>query len=586
MTSAGILRGAAAAIAMTAIVDPACTRQIEVPLPILVRSGSSEASDRALADRVRQRIASALQERVDVDSPDAPRAIVVSGSAVDVETLPAEVPVSFVAVADRLNRNVSIAGVSSPPVMLAGWTGTIVATVVATRAAGGSSVITLEHKGIELGRVEHQWTADSETFEARFAHVPPAAGVREMRIVARPLAGEASVGDNHADLRLMVEDRKLKVLVHEPRPSWAATFVRRVLEEEPLFEVAGLSRPSRGVEIRAGTAPARLRSESLDPFDIVVVGAPEELREVEIDALERFARVRGGTFVLVPDRRPTGAYLKLIPAASFGERLLESPAAIAGTDVSLRATELAIPIRPGPAVDVIASLKLTRDDEPVVIAWPMSAGRGMYSGALDAWRHRARDEEFAAFWRAQITSAAAVSPRRVEATLNPGMASPGQLVTLQVRVRATELTSRQQSIDFPIVGASLTHPDGSRESIRLWPEPEAGVFAGRFQAPREGHYTVQASAGAGVTFDTALIVSSTARAAGRDAPHSLDLLSQATGGVAVTAGDLSRLEDHLASLPLPSADRSIHPGRSTWWMAAFVLLLCAEWGLRRRGGLS
>jgi len=587
MTVAGILRGAAVGIAITAFADPACTRQVEVPLAILVRSGSGGAPDQALADRIRQRLASALPDRVDVDSPEVPDAIVVTGDIADVETLPADIPVSIVTQADGSAPNVRVAGLSSAPVIIAGWTVTILATVTASRAADETSVIVLEHNGIELDRVEHRWTADSEEFEARFAHVPPAAGVRAMRIAARPLeTGEATVADNHADLRLMVEERKLRVLVHEPRPSWGATFIRRVLEDEPLFETAGLSRPSRGVEIRAGAAPDRLRSDRLDSFDLVVVGAPEELRQDEIDALERFARVRGGTIVLVPDRRPSGAYLELIPAASFEERLLEGPAAIVGSGPSLRGTEFAVPVRPAPAVDVAASLEGPVRDEPVVIAWPMGAGRGIYSGALDAWRHRARADEFAAFWRAQIASSASASPRRVEAALDPGVASPGQPVTLQVGVRATEFASRQPSIDLPTVSASLTHPDGSSQPIRLWPEPEPGLFAGRFQAPAEGTYSIQASAGAGVTFHTTLIVSASARTAGPDAPESLGLLSRATGGVTATADDLSGVAAHLTGLPLRSVDRPTHPTRSTWWMAAFVLLLCAEWGIRRRGGLS
>jgi hypothetical protein len=584
MTGAGVLRGIAIGMAIIAILNPACTRRSEVPLPVLVRSGSSEASDRALADRVRQRLAASMPGQLDVDSPEPPRAIVVTGDAIAIDDLPPEVPVSTVTAAAPTARNVGIHDVSSSPVMLAGWTSSIVATVVATQVAGESSIIILEHEGIELGRVDHQWAADIETFEARFTLVPPTPGVRAMRIVAKPLDGEATAADNHADLRLMVEDRQLKVLVHEPRPSWATAFIRRVLEEEPLLDVAGLARPSRGVEVRAGSAPERLGFDSVTPFDVVVVGAPEDLHQEEIEVLERFARVRGGTFVLVPDRRPAGAYLKLIPAASFEERLLENPVIAAGAGVNLRGSEFAVAVRPAPAVDVIASLKQSKGEEPVIMAWPMGAGRGMFAGVLDAWRHRDRAGEFAAFWRAHIASAGSASPRRVEASLIPGIASPGQRVTLHVRLRPTEFSSEQQSIELPTVSASLTHPDGSIEPIRLWASAQSGSFAGHFQTPREGKFIVKASAGPGVTHETALIVSNTTRAPGLDAPQTVRLLSQTTGGIAVTEEDLARLEAHLAGLPLPSIDRSVHPARSTLWVTAFVLLLCAEWGVRRRGG--
>jgi len=584
-----MLRAAAAGLAVTGVVDPACTRQLEMPLPVLVRSSSTDAANVSLADRVREGLATRLEHRIDVEPAATPRAIVVTGGQpIDGETLPDDlpddVPVSIVTDGHPSGRNVGIVSATTPP-LLAGWPGTIAATVVATRAAGESSVITLEHEGLELGRIDHRWTADAETFEARFDHVPPAAGIRPVRMIAQPLDGELTLADNHADLRLLVEDRPLNVLVHEPRPSWTTTFVRRALEQEPRFDVSALARASRGIEVRAGAAPERLRPESLDPFDVVVAGAPEELGQEEIDALLRFARVRGGTIVFAPDRGPSGAYTKLVPVASFEERLFGEAVAVRGSVASLRASELAVPVGPGSDIDVLAGLERRGRIEPIVFAWPVGAGQAIFSGALDAWRYRAREGEFGAFWRAHIAAAAIASPRPVEAILEPGIAAPGQVVTLRVHVRATEAESRPGVMAFPSVSARLIGPDGSIEPVRLWPVAEAGLFEGRVPAPGAGRYAVQVSAGR-ATFDTALVVSGDVRTAAFGAPRTLELLARSSGGVIVRAADLDQLEAHLAALDRPSAARSIHPARSPWWMAGFGLLLCAEWGLRRRRGLS
>jgi hypothetical protein len=307
------------------------------------------------------------------------------------------------------------------------------------------------------------------------------------------------------------------------------------------------------------------------------------LSDSEIDALTTFARLRGGTFIFVPDRRPAGPYLRLIPAVSFDERLLERPTAASGTAGRLDASEFAVPTRISPAVDLLAGLDDAKGRAPVVISWPVGAGRGIYSGALDAWRHRASGG-FAKFWEAQVAAAASAAPRRIEVALDPALASPGQIVTLRVRVRETEFSLASQSIRLPIVSANRTDRRGASEQIRLWPTAEPGLFEARFPAPLSGQYAIQVSSAGRVAFDGPLIVSADARTASPAVPSARRLLVDATGGVSTTDDDLSLLEAHLAGLPRASAARSIHPARSPWWMAAFVLLLCAEWGLRRHRG--
>jgi len=584
MNAAALLRAAAIASALTAFLDPGCTVTRDAPLSVLVRPGSIGEPAGSVTRQVRQRLASALEARIDLDSPAPPAAVVLAGPVTGIESLQEDVPISLVGSADGARPDVRVTGVSVPPVLLAGMTGSIAATVRAAGAAGQTSDIVLEHQGVTLGRIEHAWTADDEIFEARFAHVPPAPGVRAMRIVARPLEREAVIADNHADLRLMVQDRRLRILVYEPRPSWSTAFIRRALEEDPIFEVASLARPSRGVAVRAGQAPARFRPDALERFDAVVVGAPEELRQDDVDALSHFARQRGGTFVLAPDRRPSGAYLALIPAASFQERLLESAVRISAGAGSLRSSELVVPAEPGPSIEAIAGLEETAGSPaPVVFGWPVGAGRGVFSGALDAWRHRARGEEFGSFWRARIAAAALASPSPVEAAVEPGTGAPGEPIALTVRVRPTEARPEGRTIEFPAVSAQLTRPDGAVEPIRVWPHAEPGVFEGRLEAPAEGTYLIRASI-PGASFETALVVSGGARAARAVLGKSARLLAGASGGVAATVDDLAPLVAHLDSLPAAPAARAVHPTRSPWWMAGVVALMCAEWTLRRRRG--
>ena len=110
----------------------------------------------------------------------------------------------------------------------------------------------------------------------------------------------------------------------EPRPSWPAGFVRRELENDPAFRVASILRTSTDVATRAGESPRAVTLDQLLPFEVVIAGAPEELRAAEVDALRRFAELRGGTVVLLPDRRPSGAYAELLPGTA-AEQLLAEP---------------------------------------------------------------------------------------------------------------------------------------------------------------------------------------------------------------------------------------------------------------------
>ena len=113
-------------------------------------------------------------------------------------------------------------------------------------------------------------------------------------------------------VQVLAEQRRLRILAFDPRPSWGSAFIRRALEADPSFEVATRVRASRGPEVRTGAAPIVLGDATLAPFDLALIGAPEELSASELSALDRFASVRGGTVVFVADRASSGGYLRLL----------------------------------------------------------------------------------------------------------------------------------------------------------------------------------------------------------------------------------------------------------------------------------
>ena len=299
------------------------------------------------------------------------------------------------------------------------------------------------------------------------------AGARRLTVRVEPARGERRLFDNRVDVLAMAEAREGRVAVIEPRPSWPAGFVRRQLENEPAFRVASILRTATDVVTHAGESPRGVTLDQLVPFDVVIAGAPEEFRAAEVDALRQFAEVRGGTVVLLPDRRPTGAYAGLLPGTTTEQLLTEprmlEPAGIPASEI------VSIPLTAG--VRPLASL----NGEPVVFSWPLGAGRVIFSGALDGWRYRGDPRSRAhEFWRDAIMTAALAAPPRVRLETEPAVVQSGRTAgswrgfgrPSSWPPKATRLVG-----SFAIE-AHVTNPRGHDDIVRLHPTMERGTLEG------------------------------------------------------------------------------------------------------------
>ncbi len=511
MTVTGWLRGAAIATALVGVVDPSWTARRRAPVSVDVRAATRSVAE---ADDVRRRLTASLSGEVTFDSDAEPVAVVVVGDAGPMKSMPRGArTISTVAIAPPPVPNVRVVAADDPDPVRVGWAATFHAVIEARGLSGKTSRVVLEERGAELAHVEHQWSRDSEQFDASLRYTPPANGTSVVTLRVVPLDGETTVSDNAVDLRLTASGERFRILVHEPRPSWNATFVRRALEEDPTFDVSALVQASKGLEVRAGNPPGALTADALDPFDAVLVGAPEELRASEIDALKAFAHRRGGAVVLLPDRRPSGRYLDLVPSPQFDEVLVENPIELGSiVGAPLRATELAVHRSVVAGSETLASLDQGKGRRPVVLEWPNGAGRILFSGAMDAWRFRAAaDDGFGRFWRARIAEAALAAPSRLAVTVNPGVPSPDEEVAIRARIRPTEFEDAPGRTRVPAIHARLIGSDGGEHVIRLWPTAEPGVFEGRFQAPAAGDYDLQVGTASGASIDEVVTVVAGAR---------------------------------------------------------------------------
>lgn len=436
------------------------------------------------------------------------------------------------------------------------------------QSAGATSAVQILDDAIAVGEASHQWIAGDPAVRALDVHwVPVAAGIRRLHVVATSGDGVVS----HGEIAVEVEDQPAPVLLYEPQSGWMGTFVRRALNGDPRLRLDAITRVAPGVVV-GSAAPRTLARADLDRVHAVVVSVPGELTESEVALLEGFARVRGGSVVLVLDERPSGPVTRLLPPILAERRHAEARAV--GT---LHASELVAFDASDPAVSIIA----IGDAGAIVVSRATGRGRVIASGALDAWRYRGTDGNFNRFWGSLVVAASVAAGPALRVTLPQRLLHPGDEAPFIVEWQPLTATASEVA-----ARAHVTCGDEPARFVRLWPGARAGTFEGRVSADVTGRCRLGAELlePAGLTQTAELAIADDARLL--PPPGDLEASMHAAGAVVVDADDAHALAARVAEqLPVTYAPRDAHPLRSPVWFVPFALALCAEWWLRRRRAL-
>lgn len=477
-------------------------------------------------------------------------------------------PVSIVLVGDALDRNVEVTGVSVAPAHVAGQ-----ATASIAMAGQGlqsrTSRVRLHDGSAIVGEATHQWTSDGEVFvDVPWSPVAPGARTLEARVVTEGV-DEATLVDNVLSAAAEVTADRWRVVLHERRPSWAATFIRRAIEGDPRYDVGARTEVAPRVSITS--AGAALDSDRLDEARVVLVGAPDALTGDDVARLDRFLHQRGGAVVLAPDRPMTGPVTRLIPQR-WREQLDDEPSA-AGP---LRASEWLLAADVAPLDQVLAA----SEDGPVVVASPIGAGVVVVSGALDAWRHRGNDGAFERFWRSTVAGLAMAVGPPVAVDLVRATAGTDGEVHAEVRARTVREVEAWEAT------ATRTCDEGDGMPLRLWPAGAAGSFTARVPiGARTGCRVVVDVAGVG-DGSARLVYGAGGESSRRWTRSDAEAIASRTGGLVVRAGDVSPIvQAWLDARGTERRPQQQYPMRSWWWLLPFVASLAGEWWLRRRAGL-
>jgi hypothetical protein len=581
------LRILAFAIAVAGLADPVMTRERPVPQPlaiVLLDPATADASALTAAERLRGHLAAdydtsvRLHDRAPNASPCPAEGacVVVSAGALSSPLTSGAAVVGAVRVPTTRDRGVVITDLAGPKTVNLHGAATLHVSV--SRNGDPGSLETRVFDGdVLVGRVESAEPEDRTasvtdgvsrgTIVIPVEWTPIAAGPRRLRVQVERGAAAAS-----AEVGVDVDIDPTPVLMYEPQATWLGTFVRRAISEDPRFQLDARTRLAPQISVGAGRGTL-LTKDALSNTTAIIVSAPESLTAAEVDLLEQYVATRGGSLVLLPDRRPSGPIARLLPAIT-SERRNTDPRSVG----LLRAAEFLVFDGSAEGVTVLDKL----DDQPVVISRALGRGRIILSGALDAWRFRDATGQFARFWASLVAAAADSAGQSLQVTLDEALIAPGELTNVTVEWR------RMDTMPPAITAAAHVRcDDGYVSPIRLWPDARRGTFHGLVHAMTPSRCVVQAAitSPSDVVGSAALhIADEPQHAAGNT--DSLESAIMAHGGVVVDAGAEAALASHVRErLPTERKPQETRPMRSAGWIIPFAACLGAEWWLRRRQGL-
>jgi hypothetical protein len=567
------VRAAALLIALAGVIDPAIAWRQPAPLPIelLLPEPYDPTFEPAL--RIRTSLLERLGRSVAVNTGH-PRVILAIGNVVP----PPSTTVPFVTIRDTSSP--ALSAVALPAASSVEGQKQAVSPRFRARGLAGRSTEFVARRGdARIAHVSHRWSTEDETFEPRFEFVSPAPGLDVLRITA----STENLAPVALDAPVMVSQQRLRILVFEPRPSWAAGFVRQALEQDPAFDVQSRTNTSKGISTQT-IRPGGLSMANPDAFDVLAVGGLEALTQADLERVSRFAAIRGGTVVLLPDARIPDPVRMALDVPVFDEALVDRPLDVHSSAATLRASEFILPKTADRSHRPLATVNHLGSERAAVVSIPHGSGQVIISGLLDGWRFRAENNEaFERFWTGLIADAALQSPPPLAMQIDPSVAAPGQPIRIRATVRETEWSRGSQGIAVPRVTGSIISAGGRAELVRLWPAAAPGVYEGSIAAPAEGRFSLRVESPAGAA-ETPLLIRTEARTVATDHSPSLTALARSSGGDNFDAGRLDAVLERLAQMDAPMTENRVHPMRSGWWILPFAGLLTAEWTLRRRKG--
>jgi uncharacterized membrane protein len=462
-----------------------------------------------------------------------------------------------------------------------------------------------------------------------------------VEITAAP--GELVAENNRRSVLVSPPGRKRRILAVEGAPGFEHTFIKRALASDPGIEIDSVVRKgrdeqgdatyfvqaaaSRAAQLADGFPPDR---ESLFQYDAIVFAniEPDSLSRVQLELAAAFVEERGGGVLVLGAKsfeqqglvgtaleevlpvnlhdRGSGVVrtssrtgkpfrLRLTPegASHPAVRIGMSPEDTAKRWSQVPALAGATSLgAPRPGAQVLAVTDAADGVRPVLAVQRFGRGRSMVFAGEASWRWRMQlpssDRTHELFWRQVARWLSAATPDHVSAAaLAPILPGATEALSVEVRDKGFE----------PVRNANVTMqvslPGGEVRDLKpTLADAKTGRYTAQTRFEQPGVYRIVSEARRGsdvLGTSRQWVLAGAADLELADPRLNEDVLrrvSRASGGRYLEVQDLSSLPSLLALSTDDSAPPQLQElWHNIWIFMAVVILLGAEWLLRRQWGL-
>ena len=456
-----------------------------------------------------------------------------------------------------------------------------------------------------------------------------------------------AVGENNSrGLLVSPAGRKRRVLLVEGAPGFEHSFMARALAGDPGLDVDSVTRKGKNAEgqdtffVQAGGGRAASLTlgfpatrEQLFVYDALVIANVEGdfFSRAQLKDAADFVGERGGGLLVLGgrsfaqrglsgtpleevlpvelnDRRgglvraslagdlPAHNRLTLTPEGESHPmmRIGASPDETRKLWAALPALAASAPLgAPRPGATILALTTAPGGGLfPVVAVQRYGQGRSMVFAGEASWRWKmlvaSTDRSYEFFWRQAARWLSSAAPEQVAIRV-PDAPEPGDAIAVDVDVRDASFAP----VTDATIEATLTLPGGVTQPLRLrHADPAGGRYTAALGAEQPGLYRIHAEGRRGAaalgSADRWIYVGGADRefADPRLNEGFLRRLARNSGGRYVRAAEASKVPSWLeAAVPQHAAPERRDLWHEPWAFALIILLLSAEWILRRRWGL-
>jgi hypothetical protein len=488
-----------------------------------------------------------------------------------------------------------------------------------------------------LAKTEVTAPTDERPLQVRLQYRPTKVGQFEYVVEAQPLAGESSTENNRQTRVVQVRKEKIRVLLAYGYPSFEFRYLRNMLRRDEtiaLDTVLQDADPESAEQDASSLRAFPLRREDLFAYDVVIFGDvnPALLNATAMQNLADFVDqpAKGGSLVLIagPSYMPAAFHdtplARLLPFAvdrvRYPAETLTEGFVVQPTDLGLASPAMQLGDTPEetgriwkslpplywllevpevkPGVRVLAEHPTRTGPDgrrlPVFLFQYVGAGKVLFHATDETWRWRYRvgDLYFARYWiqtirylcRSKLADAGHSAILSTDRREYP----QGESVRLRVRFADERLAPAEDD------GVTLVVEQTGRTTQRMSLHRAAaarGLFEGVLDRPASGSYHAWIAAptlpGQSPAVDFTVVPPPGEFAQVRMDTAAMRGAAEISGGRFYTFDTADRL---LVDLP-PGHQVPIEslPPRPLWnrWpvMALFLVLLIAEWMLRKRRGM-